>query len=91
MAIIDEALEYFNYGVTHDIFKPPVTIHANLAIVALEKMKATPIKRGKAFWRNKYHCPCCSAQLYRTGMNYCDCCGQKLDWSRYEEVLKDVK
>ena len=34
---IKEAISHFKYGVSHDIFKEPVTTYAKLAISALEK------------------------------------------------------
>ena len=34
---IQEAINHFNYGISHDIFKEPVTSYARLAVEALEK------------------------------------------------------
>lgn len=34
---IEDAINHFKYGITHDIFKEPVTSYAKLAVEALEK------------------------------------------------------
>ena len=34
---IDDAINYFKYGISHDIFKEPVVSYAKLAIMALEE------------------------------------------------------
>lgn len=34
---IKDAINHFKYGISHDIFKEPVTTYAKLAIEALEK------------------------------------------------------
>ena len=34
---IKEAIAHFKYGISHDIFKEPVTSYAKLAVEALEK------------------------------------------------------
>lgn len=36
---IDEAINHFKYGISHDIFSQPVISYAELAIMALEKYK----------------------------------------------------
>jgi len=36
---IDEAINHFKYGISHDIFSEPVTSYAKLAFIALEKQK----------------------------------------------------
>lgn len=36
--MIQEAIRHYQYGITHDIFKEPVTIYAELAIEALKKL-----------------------------------------------------
>lgn len=38
-ACIDEAINHFRYGISHDIFSEKVANYANLAIAALEKYK----------------------------------------------------
>jgi hypothetical protein len=34
---IENAINYYKYGISHDIFKEPVTTYAKMAIEALEK------------------------------------------------------
>lgn len=34
---IQDAIDHFKYGISHDIFKEPVTTYAEMAIEALEK------------------------------------------------------
>ena len=34
---IQNAIDYYKYGISHDIFKEPVTSYARLAVEALEK------------------------------------------------------
>ena len=36
---IDDAINHFKYGISHDIFSEPVTTYARMAVEALEKMK----------------------------------------------------
>lgn len=36
---IDEAINHFKYGISHDIFSQPVTSYATLAVMALEEYK----------------------------------------------------
>lgn len=88
MTLIQEAINHFRYGVTHDIFKPPVTRYANLAIVALEKQEAMLVNHDKTFWKYRHFCPSCSTEFAIEGLKYCNNCGQRLDWSNYHEVLK---
>lgn len=38
-ACIDEAINHFRYGISHDIFSEKVANYASLAIAALEKYK----------------------------------------------------
>lgn len=41
---IENAIAHFKYGITHDIFKEPVTSYAKMAVEALEKqMLPTPL------------------------------------------------
>ena len=37
MTTLEQAIDHYHYGVTHDIFSEPVTSYANLSIEALEK------------------------------------------------------
>ena len=91
MDIIDEVISHFKYGVSHDIFKSPVTEYANLAIDALEKRKPRLVHNERNFWTYKHYCPACQEQLHIEGLKYCNSCGQKLDWSTYELGLKYVR
>lgn len=36
---IQDAINHFKYGITHDIFSEPVTSYAKMAVEALEKMR----------------------------------------------------
>jgi hypothetical protein len=36
---IEDAINHFKYGISHDIFSEPVTSYAELAVEALEKMR----------------------------------------------------
>ena len=38
--IIDEAINHFKYGISHDIFSEKVSSYAKLAVAALEKYKS---------------------------------------------------
>jgi hypothetical protein len=88
MILIDEAIDHFKYGISHDIFKPPITRYANLAVIALEKMKPVLVSHKKTFWKYYHYCPSCSSQLEKEGLNFCPNCGQKLCWDNYWEGLK---
>lgn len=35
---VEDAINHFKYGISHDIFSEPVTTYAKLAVKALEKM-----------------------------------------------------
>lgn len=41
--LIKQAISHFWYGVSHDIFREPVTTYAKLAIEALEKEKESSV------------------------------------------------
>lgn len=91
---IEDAIEHFKYGISHDIFKEPVTSYAKLAIEALEKQ--IPVE--PLVWVNEhyysstpncdwgYECPCCGNQEIDYPEHHCTC-GQALDWDWNEEVL----
>lgn len=36
---IQDAIEHFKYGISHDIFSEPVRTYAEMAVEALEKMR----------------------------------------------------
>lgn len=59
-----------------------------LAIKALEKqIPKKPIKNEKCSrYVTTYNCPCCDSLFNGTGLaTYCYHCGQKFDWSDYDE------
>lgn len=61
----------------------------NMAIEAVEKQIH---KKPLSFGNEAYLCPCCKRNNFYCGtkdlhkMNYCDYCGQKLDWSEQYEI-----
>lgn len=58
------------------------------AVRALEKQVPKSVNHEKSFWRYRHFCPSCSEEFSRENLDYCDKCGQKLDWSNYWEALK---
>lgn len=92
---IADAISHFKYGVTHDIFKEPVTTYAKMAIEALEKqIPKKPIYVDTRF-RNHgrsiadgssldkcYKCPNCQSHIFHVfdSEAHCKYCGQLLDW-----------
>ena len=48
---IEDAIEHFKYGISHDIFSEPVTSYAKMAVEALEKQitKKSNYTHGKTF------------------------------------------
>ena len=86
--MIREAINHYKYGISHDIFKEPVTSYAKLSIDALEKQLPTkPIVKHFTFDKTDwYHCPSCETSICYVGhlinrYKYCKMCGQALDWS----------
>lgn len=86
--MIREAIAYYKYGITHDIFQEPVTSYAKLAIDALNKqIPKQPDLEGDGYWDGELiydtgHCPLCGEGYeidYHTP-RYCENCGQALDW-----------
>ena len=89
MTTIEQAIEHYKYGVSHDIFKEPVTTYAKLSIEALEKQ----IPKKPIIWFERYYfspdpyddswgyeCPCCGNRDIDYPEHHC-ICGQALDWS----------
>jgi hypothetical protein len=87
---IEDAIEHFKYGISHDIFKEPVTSYAQMAVEALEKQ----IPKKPHYEADGYadgvlaydyaKCPICGHD-FECGINdwgcaYCQDCGQALDW-----------
>jgi hypothetical protein len=91
MTTIDEAIAHFKYGISHDIFKPPVVDYASMAILALEKSKPKLVIHERSFWHYSHYCPSCNSYLEKEGLKYCPDCAQALDWSTYEMGLKYVR
>lgn len=92
---VQEAIEHFNYGINHGIFKEPVTSYAKLAIEALERSvpkKPTYVdtrfrNHGKSVEAGSsldrcYKCPNCWSHIFRVFDSdvHCKHCGQLLDW-----------
>ena len=87
-ANIKSTIDHFKYGVSHDIFKEPVTSYAKMAIEALEKQ----LPKQPLVWEYKYYysstpnddwgyeCPCCGNRDIDYPEHHC-ICGQALDWS----------
>lgn len=85
---IEDAIEHFKYGISHDIFKEPVTSYAQMAVEALEKQ----IPQEPLIWEYRngnspvpnddwgYECPCCGSQGIDYAQPHCEC-GQALDWN----------
>ena len=42
--LVEQAISYFWYGVSHDIFSEPVTTYAKLAIEALKKVNGVTVQ-----------------------------------------------
>ena len=93
---IEDAIKHFKHGISHDIFKEPVTRYARMAVEALEKQTPKKVKKEKYFTVFKgfgfittCHCPSCNhpiteyenTNVYpQTRNDYCNVCGQALDW-----------
>lgn len=73
---LEDAINHFKYGITRDIFKEPVTSYAKMAIEALEKQLS---KKPINFGDGTFICPVCHSNE-RSLDEYCDKCGQKIDW-----------
>ena len=89
--MVDKAIAHFKYGISHDIFKPPVLQYSELAVTALKKTKPMLVEHEKTFWTYRHYCPSCKDQLYMEALKYCNNCGQRLDWSNYTLELENVK
>lgn len=85
MTILEQAIDHYHYGITHDIFREPVTSYAELAIEALTKQSQKKVINLGYFYGHVHHCPSCNAQVekraYGVNDKYCRECGQALDWS----------
>lgn len=90
------AIDHFKYGISHDIFKEPVTSYAKMAIEALEKQipkrPAYVDTRFRIHGKNIsdgvslskcYKCPNCTLHIFHVfdSETHCKFCGQALDWN----------
>ena len=89
MTNYEEAIDHYKYGISHDIFKEPVTTYARLAVEALEKQTPKKIIRKRCNYQHSYldelHCPTCTKFIgfpHTTHQKFCHNCGQLLDWSK---------
>jgi hypothetical protein len=93
---IEKAIEHFKYGISHDIFKEPVTSYAKMAVEALEKQIPKKPTYVDTRFRNHgrsiadgsslskcYKCPNCSSHIFHVfdSETNCEHCGQALDWN----------
>lgn len=89
MTTIEQAISHYKYGISHDIFAEPVTTYAQLSIEALEKrIPQKPDLYGDGYWNGELvydmgSCPACcqSYEIEYHTPQYCENCGQALDWS----------
>ena len=88
MKLIEDAIQHYKYGISHDIFKEPAYSYAQLSIVALEKQLQ---KRPRYDSAHKVNCcPACgnaftfygAYRTFYTRPNFCEYCGQAIDWSK---------
>ena len=83
--MVKKAIEHYNYGISHDIFREPVTTYATLAVTALEKKVPQKVINKGYFYGYINKCPVCGAEAYNNvpgkKAKYCQDCGQALDWS----------
>lgn len=89
---VDKAIEHFKYGISHDIFKEPVTSYAKLAVAALEKHIPKKVVCEGDDESDYVHCPCCNEYVGSNEMLwddfyhrdwepiYCQECGQAMIW-----------
>ena len=84
MTTLEQAIDHYKYGISHDIFAEPVTTYAKLSIKALEKQipkKPTVVDESMLC---VVYCNTCGTFLgypYRVYDKFCKNCGQALDWS----------
>ena len=76
---VQEAINHYRYGITHDIFSEPVTSYAKMSIEALEKQIPKKVVNYRRLQNVvKGQCPMCNLNMLK--FPYCSRCGQKLDW-----------
>lgn len=83
-ATIQEAINHYNYGISHDIFKEPVTSYAKIAVEAMGKQIPQKVIKEAYFYGYLHRCPSCKSDFldnpYGVKFKYCGECGQALDW-----------
>ena len=86
---IQEAINHFKYGISHDIFKEPVVSYAKLAVKALEKQIED---EELGYWylldecsNEGVYCSKCHKKIYKKDYanqklksKYCPNCGKKM-------------
>lgn len=93
---INAAIQYYSYGISHDIFAEPVITYAKLAIEALKKhMSITPDIEGDGYdpdgnlVYDTWICPHCETyyEIDYDDYDYCPKCGQHIDkiWEHWSE------
>lgn len=82
MTLIEEAIQHYKYGITHDIFSEPVTSYARVSIMSLKKRMPKKVRYTErtADGHILGYCPSCILKVLDKS-NYCYECGQALDWS----------
>ena len=85
---VQEAINHYKYGITHDIFSEPVTTYAKMAVEALEKqIPQSPTLEGDGYCPegnlvyDTWICPNCERdyEVDYHDYDYCPNCGQKID------------
>lgn len=86
---IEDAIEHFKYGISHDIFSEPVTTYAEMAIEALEKQLKD---EDDGYWfllddcaNEGVYCSKCRKKVYKKDYanqklksKFCPNCGKKM-------------
>ena len=81
---VQEAINHYEYGITHDIFSEPVTTYAKMAVEALEKqIPKKPIHKIKRPNSLYGVCPVCGRRLVTD--KYCPRCGHALKWGEEDD------
>ena len=90
----EAAIEHFKYGISHDIFKEPVTSYAKMAVEALEKEK-------EGYWfllddcaNEGVYCSECHKKIYKKDYanqklksKFCPNCGTRMLEDLNESIL----
>jgi hypothetical protein len=104
MATIQQAIEHYKYGISHDIFSEPVTSYAKLSIDALEKqIPKKPIHIHEVYpkhdWKldkngeidtSAWGCGFCNGPICaRCFHSECEHCNPKWETEPYEPCVVD--